>query len=285
MKIKHSKLRNTSILFEVLAKTITSDTLSNRDSKAISIIKKYFVNTEIGKEYKLCEAVLKAANSNDVKANVILTTVLESSKRLNRTQLRKEKYNLVKEIKEHYKLDEIFKTKIQNYKTHASLYTLFEAYNSNDPAVITTEQVINSKMNLLEYLTKTPTPITEDEALKEFKNSDKSLRILTYRILLEKFNEKYDYLNSRQKNILKEYINSVDSTPRLRTFFNEEVKYLRDNFKLSIGKIKDKVTKIKLDEVIKFLVEVEKTKTIKSNNLVDLLQFHNLLDEVNKIHG
>ena len=86
MYIKHSKFKNTGILFEVLVRKITADTLSGIDSAAINILKKHFVNTELGKEFKLYEAVFKSKNINDSKANVILNTVVESSKKLNRTR-------------------------------------------------------------------------------------------------------------------------------------------------------------------------------------------------------
>ena len=98
MYIKHSKFKNTGILFEVLVKRITADTLSGKSSPAIKILKQYFVNSEIGKEYKLYETVFKNKNISDSRANIILNTVVESSKKLNRTRLRKEKYNLIKEI-------------------------------------------------------------------------------------------------------------------------------------------------------------------------------------------
>ena len=126
MYIKHSKFKNTGILFEVLVKRITSDTLSGNNSPSVGILKKYFVNTELGKEYKLYESIFKSKNISESKANIVLNTVIESSKKLNRTRLRKEKYNLIKELKTHYNVEDLFKTKLYDYKAQASLYTLFE---------------------------------------------------------------------------------------------------------------------------------------------------------------
>jgi hypothetical protein len=285
MYIKHSKFKNTGILFELLVRRITADTLSGVDSPAVNILKKYFANTEVGKEYKLYEAVFKSNNVSESKANAILTTVLESSKKLNRSKLRKEKYNLIKELKEHYNLEELFKTKLSKYKELASLYTLLEIYNSQD--ITNPNQIIDNKVTLLEHLTSKDVSKegVKDDILEEFKSYDKDLRILTYRVLLEKFNDKYSSLNDRQKYILKEFINSVDSTPRLKEFYSSEVEYIKETLNKEIAKTKDETTKIKLQEVSKLVKDLDKKSSIKSDNLVDLLQYHSLLEELTKVNG
>jgi len=102
MNIKHSKYKNTGILFELLVRQITSDTLSGKDSKATNILKKYFVKTELGKEYKLYETLSKHKKLTEGKAEVIINSVIESSKNLNRGTLKRQKYNLINEIQNHY---------------------------------------------------------------------------------------------------------------------------------------------------------------------------------------
>ncbi len=285
MYVKHSKFKNTGILFEIIVKQITADTLSGTDSAAIKILKKYFVNTELGKEYKLYETVFKSKNISETKANATITTIVEASQKLNRTKLRKEKYNLVKELKEFYNVDDLFRTKLSDYKAQAALYVLFEVYNTEkatDP-----NQIIDNKVTLLEHLTTTPVERDEvkDNVIEEFKSYDKDLRTLTYRIMLEKFNDKYSDLNSRQKFILKEFIESVDSTPRLKEFYNSEINFLQEQFSTQIEKTTDKAVKIKLQEISKFVVELDKRSTIKNDHLVDLLQYHNLLEELSVANG
>lgn len=285
MYIKHSKFKNTGILFEILVKQITADTLSGNNSAAIKILKKYFVNTELGKEYKLYETVFKAKNISETKANATLTTIVEASQKLNRTKLRKEKYNLVKELKEFYNIDDLFKTKLADYKAQAALYVLFEVYNTQKPT--DPNQIIDNKVTLLEHLTKSSIKRDEvkEDVIQEFKSYDKDLRTLTYRIMLEKFNEKYSDLSSRQKYILKEFIESVDSTPRLKEFYNSEIKYLQEAISKEIKKTSDKAIKIKLQEISKFIVELDKRSNIKNDHLVDLLQYHNLLEELTVANG
>jgi hypothetical protein len=188
MKIKHSKYKNTGILFELLVRQATADTLKGTDSPAIDLIKKYFVKSELGREYKLYESVVKSKVLNEGRANAIISTILETSQKLNRTSLRKQKYNLIAEIKNHYDLDSFFGTKIKNYKELASLYTLIEGFNTKD--VTDTDQLVDNKVTLLEYLTKQDVIAEEvkEDVLKEFQTYDKDLRILTYQVLLEKFN-------------------------------------------------------------------------------------------------
>ena len=228
MKIKHSKYKNTGILFELLVRQITADTLKGGDSPAIDILKKYFVKTSLGREYKLYESILKSRVLNEGRANMVVSTILESSKKFNRTSLRKQKYNLINEIKAHYNLDVFFGTKIKDYKELASLYTLIEGYNFN--GVSNSQQLIDNKITLLEHLTKKE--INENEVKKdviqEFSTYDKDLRILTY---------------------------------------------------------KDKATQIKITEVAKYLVELDKTTKINNNNLVDLLQYYELVNEIQIANG
>ena len=285
MYIKHSKFRNTGILFEVVVRKITSETLSGKNSPAIDILKSHFVNTELGKEYKLYETIFKSSKLDSSKANAVLDTVLEQSKKLNRSRIRKEKYNLISELKKHYNVEDLFKTKMNDYKAQASLYTLVEAYNTTK--LIDPNQIIDNKVTILEYLTsgKIVRDNVKDNIIEEFKSQDKDIRTLTYYVLLEKFNDKYSSLNSKQKNILKEFIESVDNTSRLKEFYNDEVNLIKKTIKEEIKRTKSEVVKIKLNEVSSLIKELDKRKVIKSDHLVDLLQYHSLLEELRKANG
>lgn len=285
MKIKHSKYKNTGILFELLVRQITADTLKGGDSPAINILKEYFVKTSLGREYKLYESVLKSNVLNEGKANIVISTILESSKGFNRTSLKKQKYNLINEIKKHYNLDVFFGAKIKNYKELAALYTLIESHNVDTNTNI--DQVIDNKITILEYLTKQEVDTKEikDDVLKEFQTYDKDLRILTYKVLLEKFNSKYDNLSNDQKQVLKEFINAVDSAPGLREFYNNKINELKATLNEEAKTIKDKATQIKIVEVAKYLVELNKTDKVDNDNLVDLLQYYELVKEIKVANG
>ena len=284
MKIKHSKYKNTGILFELLVRQITADTLKGSESKAITLLKEYFVKTELGREYKLYESLVKSKVLNEGRANIFISTTLENSKKFNRKALKKQKYNLINEIKKHYNLESFFGSKISNYKQIAAIYTLIESYNCKE--VTDLDQINSNKITLLEFLTKSEIKKEDkDKVLKEFSSYDKDLRQLTYRVLLEKFNEKYDGLSVEQKEILKEFIYSVDSTPSLREFYNSKVNILKETLSKTSKNIKDKATQIKITEVAKLLVELDKTDKIDNDNLVDLLQYYELVKEIQVANG
>jgi len=278
--VKHSKYKNTGILFELLVRQITSDTLSGKQTNATGILKKYFTKTELLKEYKLYKALQESQKISEAKANFLIGTLLETAQKLNRRTLRKEKYNLIKEIGEHYNLDEFFKTKLPNYKAQAALYTLIELYTTEgvgDP-----QQIVNNKVTLLEHLTldKVDSDKVEADIIEEFKTYDKDLRILTYKILLEKFNGKYATFTDNQKRILQEYITSVDSTPKLKDYYNGEIQELKKEFQKLSKKVTEKVIGIKLDELLKYMNPLQKTEKVVNEHIVNLLQYHELLNEL-----
>jgi len=285
MNIKHSKYKNTGILFELLVRQITADTLSGKDSKATNILKKYFVKTELGREYKLYETITKYKNLTEGKAEVVINSVIESSKNLNRGALKRQKYNLIQEISKQYNLEEFFKTKLPNYKSYAALYTLVEIYNSE--MLSTPDQIISNKIAILENLTakSIDKKKVEDDLLTEFQSYDKDLRILTYKVLLEKFNGKYASLNDNQKTVLKEFINSVDSTPKLRDFYNNKITEIKTTLTKQVKKVTDKAIQIKLNEVNNMLSSLGKTAKVGNDDLVNLLQYYELLEELTKTNG
>lgn len=284
-KIKHSKYKNTGILFELLVRQITSDTLDGKESPIKELLKKYFVKTELGKEYRLYESLLLKTNLTEGKANMVIDTLLESSKNLNRKSIKKLKYNLISEIQKHYDLNEFFNHKLPNYKTQAAFYTLLESTNSEQPQ--SHELVIQNKLTILEHLStiSKPTQNGKDEIMDEFKLFDESTRMLTYRILLEKFNNKYELFNPHQKSILKELITSIDNTPRLKEFYITKSQQIKEELSTLNSKTKDLSTKIKIDEIISLIKQPSKTTKITDNDLVNLLQYCDLLNELESTNG
>jgi len=285
MNIKHSKYKNTGILFELLVRQVTADTLNGGQSPALNIIKNFFVKSELGKELKLYEALTKSKKLNESRSNLLIQTLLESANKLNKKSLKREKYNLINEIKKHYNLDEFFKTQLPNYKTQAAFYTLIEAQNSSD--LINPDQIVSNKYTILEHLTLGPVnkETVKNEVIQEFETYDKDVRMLTYKILLEKFNGKYSDLHESQKEVLKEFITSVDSTPKLRTFYNNRIQQLREELATINKNITDKAVQIKLNEVLPLIVEIEKNSPIKNENIVDLLQYCELVEELKAANG
>lgn len=277
MSIKHSKFKNTGLLFELLVRQITSDTLEGKNSTAINILKKYFVNTELGKEYRLYEQVTAYKNLTEAKADMIINTLIEASTKLKRSEIRKQKYNLVREIKDGYNVEKFFKAQVTNYKVFAALNNLIENQSSEKVAP---ETVINNKLTILEHLTKTPVIIQADELMEEYKGYGKDLRILTYKLLLDKFNEKYDHLTGKQKEVLREVITSVDNTDKLKEYYNSRITEVQSLLQGKITNIKDEVLKIKITEVLKYVKPLEKTEKVTNDCIINLLQYYELVNEL-----
>lgn len=278
--VKHSKYRNTGILFELLVRQTTSDLINNQDSKAVKILKRYFTNTELGKEYSLYSSFTSSPKINETKAEMLLTTILEQYKKLDYEKINRLKYNLIKEIKQNYDIDNFFKAKIENYKPYASIYTIFESQHSNS---IDTKQVMLNKINLLEHVTQSNLNTSESKTIaQELMKEDKEIRLLAYKLMVEKFNQKYQSMSERQKNILKEYITNVSDTKNLKTYLNEQLEQIKTELEELRTNTQDKVIKIKLDEVLKFVMPIKENQTIKDEVITGILQYCDLIDELKK---
>ena len=283
MKIRHNKFRNTGILFELLVRQVASDTVSGQDSLSIGLIKKYFSKSELAKEYKLYQTLVSTKILTEGKAESLINATLEISNRLNRSALRKEKYNLIKDISKMYILEEFFKSKINNYSQYAAAYSLIEAHNSLE--FVEPAQVIENKVTLLEHITRKEVnkENVTDRVLEEYAKMDKGTRILAYKILLERFNSKYNNMSDIQKSVLKEYINNISNTVKLREFVNESFLSIKAEL-MKLNKIvTDKTTQIKINEVVNILKPLDKNQNVKDDNIIALLQFHQLIEELRTI--
>ena len=278
--LKHSKFKNTGVLFELLVRQVASDTLNNNDSKAIPMIKKYFAkSTELAKELNLYQTLVKEKFSKEDKANHLIDAVVTARTNLNQSILNRQKYNLIKEIKANYVLEDFFKTKVNNYKTLAAVYKLFEFTIADNPV-----DTVNNRYTLIEHITrKEVKKQAELNEMSAFVKQDKEVRLLSYKILVDKFNEKYSGLNEGQKSILRNYINSISEGTELKTFIAEEVNTLQKSLKSLTAKVDDKIVKIKLTEVSNLLKEIASAKTIKDNHILSLLRYHELVKELKKV--
>ena len=284
MKIKHSKFRNTGLIFELLVKQITADTLNNSDSAAVSILQKFFANsTSLAKEYKLYEFITKNRNVSQSKAEAIVSTITEVSRKLDAKNIKAQKYKLISEIKEHYNIDEFFGMQVRDYKPLAALYCLLEAQNNDN--LINPQVLIDNKTTILEHLTSAQQNQEEvkDTLIEEYSKYDKDLKLLTFKILLEKFNNKYKNLLPEQKNILKEFITSVNSQTRLRSLVNEEMNKIASAVRNLSSKITNEVVKIKLSEVAKSIKPLDKKSKVNDSHLVNLMQYYDLVNELKSL--
>jgi hypothetical protein len=283
MKIKHNKFKNTGILFELLVRQIASDTISGKDSASINLVKKYFSKSELIKEHKLYQALVSSKVLTEGKAESLINATLDLSARLNKTTLRREKYNLIKEISEAYNLEEFFKSKINHYPQYAAAYNLIEAHNASE--FIDPSYIIDNKITLLEHISRTAVDKEEvkDRLLEEYSEMDKGTRLLAYKMLLEKFNSKYNTLSNDQKSVLKEYINNISNTVKLREYVNNNFNAIKTELTRLNKIVTDKTIQIKINEVTNLLKPLDKNQNVKDDNVIALLQFHELIAELKNV--
>lgn len=282
-KIKHSKFKNTGFIFELLVRQITSEIMSANKSVAEKILKENFNSKkELSKELKLYQYLVNEKYNSETKADQFINTILEARKRLDEKKLTKEKYNLIKTIKETYNLDEFIKSPISNYKTLASIYKIFEVTISNEQYDPT--DIVSAKFTIAENIINTSIQNKDskikDAVLEEYRKQDEDLRAVSYKLLVESFNNKYKNLSADQKGLLREYINNINNTGKLNEYVSIEISKLVDGLKEVGSKISDKVTKIKLAETIANVKKVKSVKKIKEQHLSALMMTYELLNEL-----
>ena len=280
MKVKHSKYKNTGILFELLTRQLTSDTIAGNNPKALDFLKKHFnKKTELLKEYKIYHTLATKKYNKNLQATMLIEELVKAHDRLNKSQLRREKFNLIKEIKQTYNVNDFFKAKITNYKIMASIFNLLENKKASPISIV------NSKVTLLEHITEKISSVKKNIVLENFNNQDKDTRLLTYKVLLEKFNDKYSDLQDNQKTLLKEYVNSVSNSPALKSYINQEIKLVKQSLARYSKKVEDKAVAIKLNETKGMIKPLCKKTNISDDNVINLLNYYELINELKEIHG
>ena len=282
-KIKHSKFKNTGVLFELLVRQITLEVL-NGDKKetAKTIVREFFApNTELNKELRLYDILLKEKYGSETKADRLVETVCDAHAKLNQSALSKEKFNLIKEVSAKFDIEQFLSSPITNYKVLASIYKVFESKRESNYDI---KDIFNSKITLIENITSKPSqklkPTEDTKLIETYKQQDKDLRLLTYKILVETFNKKYTNLDDSQKNLLKEYINNITNTTKFKDYISIELPNIIAELKAIKIKVQDRVTTIKLSETISVLESMKIGKTVTDNNVSSIMLSYELIKEL-----
>lgn len=284
-KIKHSKFKNTGFLFELLTRQITLEILNGQEEKSKGIIKEFYgKGTELSKELRLFNLLINEKYNTENKAEKFIEAILEAHTKLNHSKLSREKYNLVKTIKENFDIDNFLSSPVTNYKILASIHKLFEAKKMD---VLDVKDVFDSKLTLVEHISNSPISQSakEDKLVEDFRKQEKDLRLLTYKILVENFNKKYTTLNDDQKSLLREYINNVTNTSKFAEYYsNQLIKTITELHSLYKG-MEDKITKIKLRETINVLKKQKIGKKITDEQVSALMMSYELVKEINNVRA
>jgi hypothetical protein len=273
-------------LFELLVKQITHEVLSN-STKNVSekIIKEFFSsNKELAKELRLYNQIVKEKYSSIDDAKLFLEEVAKERIKLDENKLNREKYNLIKTIKESYDLDKFLSSNLQNYKLLASVYKIFETKTLGRKVEI--RDFIDSNNTILEHITNKRIATKPADTLYEsFKQQSEDLRLLTYKLLIENFNKKYSNLDDSQKGLLREFINNVTNTSTFPKFIEEETKKVLSNLVKESKTVNDKVTKIKISEMIKLYKSEKFLKENQEKQVSVLMLTYELLKEVKNVNS
>ena len=284
-KIKHSKFKNTGFLFELLTRQVTLEIINGSEEKAKGIIKEFYgKGTEMSKELRLFNLLINEKYNSEAKAEKFIDAILEAHTKIDYKSLQREKYNLVKSIKENFEIKNFLSSPVTNYKILASIHKLFEG-KKND--ILDVKDVFDSKLTLVEHISSNSPTLKEkeDKLVEEYRKQEKDLRLLTYKILVETFNKKYTNLNDDQKGLLREYINNVNNTSKFNEYFEKElIKTITSLHEMYKG-MKDKITKIKLRETINVLKKQKIGKKITDEQVSALMMSYELIKEINNVNG
>ena len=287
MSIKHNKIKNTGILFELLVRKVASDVLDGKsDSFAVKLMREHFHSkTELGKELILYRSFFNSKKLSETKAFNMMDLVLQKRAKLNEKLLNAQKFLLIKEIKQHTDLKEFMSGRVPSYKVYASVYKLFEAAVVEEN-LEQLDDVISSRFVVVEHLKGN---LQEENIIKEsnysetLKNQPEEIRYLSYKFLLEKFNEKYSNFSDKQKALLREYINNGTNLEKINKYIIEETKTLIKEIKSHLPKVKDNVTQIKINEVIAQLESISKKSVIKESHITALLIAYQISHELSSL--
>lgn len=282
MKLKHNKLKNTAILFQLLTQRLTSEIISEQKPIAVNLIRKYFHNTELAKEYSLFESIITSTNLDENTASLTLNEIEKYFQKIDKIKLSKEKYQLISEITKNYDTNDFFKSRVNNYKLLGSISILLETFSPKNSFDIT--EIIANKKTMLEHLTSVPVLEERSQIMEEYSKLDSSQRNIVFRNVVDKFNEKFtNELNDKQKEVLLEYIFNVSCSPKLTESFNIKITQLHEFFTMNSRKVLDEVTAVKMTEIISELKPFSKNHIIKESDVEKILHYYELQEEIKKI--
>ena len=288
MNIKHNKIKNTGILFELLVRKVASDVLDGKsDSFAVKVMREHFHSkTELGKELQLYRSFFNTTKLSEAKAFNMLDLIVERRKSLNEKILNMQKFLLIKEIKAHCDLKQFMFGRVPSYKIYASIYKLFETAKADESNYMQIDEIVTARFLVVEHLQGL---IKEEHIVKEnnyteiIKQQPEEIRHLSYKFLLENFNEKYSVFTDKQKGLLREYINNGTDIEKFGKYIAGEAKELSAHITKNIKKIKNEVTRIKINEVISQLHTIETKCSVKDNYITALLIAYQISHELDSL--
>ena len=274
--VKHSKFKNTGLLFELLVRQVASDVMNGLDSNALKLINRHFrPQSQLTKELKLYRSLSEEKFASEKKAEMFVDACITSRNRLVESALRREKYNLIKDIKKSFVTESFLKSKIKNYKVQASIYKLFESSDFEDP-----KSLVDNRFVIIEHIMA-----NRPAQVKEVVKENKDIRILASKLMIDKFNKKYSTLSNNQQKMLREYINNVTNTVTLKDYIKGESRSLISELSKLKNRVPNKILRIKITEVTSLLKDLSERHSIKDKDVLTMLRYYELVKELKNIEG
>lgn len=274
MTLKHNKKKNGAIVFEqllTLAARLAGQKKLNEFEFVLDLTKKHFgPNTALGREKKVLQSIVESCcKENDVEE--LLKEALNEGGRLDFSRLEKEKISLINEINSKIGQD-LFKIPIKNFKLYASAQILV---NENKIGYLNTtpEERVKIKRFLKENLTK-----------KDLQEEDVKVDNFTYKILINKFNQKYGpFINEHQKSILSSWIKYLITEDKniLESLLKEKIELVKSVVKSSLKSKSHKA--MDYYELLKEADETLKNKDFSNVNeevVYEVMRYFDLVEEL-----
>jgi hypothetical protein len=281
----HNKKRNVGIIFEQLIQHISDAIIrENQDQAlpALNIIRKCFVpGSELYKEFRLFNALVKTKVSNSALAMRILSETKNASRSHNSSKLRKEKSALIREVNYTLKDPAFYSRHVNDYRNYATIQTLLNEWRKGDSGDLT--RIIHYEEEAVNWLMK------ENRMPEQVKltNSD-DVNALTVRIMTEKFNKKYGaFLNIDQRELIKEYVFSLESNTTKQFISKLSIIKKQALNELAVLQLnpENEVLNEKIDDVIKKIHNLDLSK-VNDMTVGRFLMLSKLKEELTeKING
>ena len=271
MRLKHNKKRNTAFVYEALVRELTESVVKNnknKQNKIVSIIKDHFTGQSVLKrELDLYRSIYETRDIEKTTAEKIVLQVKEEHDSLDKRRLFQEQSALINKINKTLS-SKVYNNFVPNYKTIASVYSIFQEALPVKDRVLLEENIIDQMSASVETKQEDQQPIDS----------------LVYGSFAAGFNEEYSSkLNESQKQLLNNYISSfVDNGLELKVYLNEEVGSLKDRLlriKNSEQFSQDISLKEKIEQVYNVL-DKTKEREIDTQTLEIVLNTQQLLEEI-----
>lgn len=271
--LKHNKYKNSGLIFEILTRKLVSESMDNTPTYSASIIKRHFSRgTELHKEVELYHT-LQESNVKLSMCDKLISVVLETHyNNIDRVKLIVEKHNLIGALKRTYNLDDFFSSRVTNYKLLASIYKIMEHTAKDNPM-----EYVKCRESIIESLSNTVKADELNEVQEVWKSQDRDIQKLAFKILIDKFNKKYNKLNVDQRKLLKLYLSEDINSNTFKDYVYTEVSRIQKVLNEKCEGDIDPAVRIKVSGVVGLLETIIASNKLKNEHVSSLLKYYELM--------